>query len=166
MSLICNTCYIKYWILLENRKLKYFVHNKSYNFFTFSHLSSPLNLGFPGGSASKESACNAGDPSLIPGSGRSPEGRNGNPLQYSCLENPMDRGVWWATVHGIAKSWTQLSEHGHGADPPWPLLNLIIPAESIFTNKSHSQVLKIRTWTHLLGGGAMILLTSVTLAKY
>ena len=80
------------------------MHNKSYNFFTFSHLSSPLNLGFPGGSASKESACNAGDPSLIPGSGRSPEGRNGNPLQYSCLENPMDRGVWQATIHGAAKS--------------------------------------------------------------
>ena len=47
-----------------------------------------------------------GDVGLIPESGRSPEGENGNPLQYSCLENPMDRGVWWATVHGVAKSWT------------------------------------------------------------
>ena len=55
------------------------------------------------------SACNAGDPGSIPGSGRSPEG-NGNPLQYSCLENPMDRGAWWATVHGVSKSRTQLSD--------------------------------------------------------
>ena len=47
-----------------------------------------------------------GDVGLIPESGRSPEGEIGNPLQYSCLENPMDRGVWWATVHGVAKSWT------------------------------------------------------------
>ena len=53
-------------------------------------------LGFPGGSNGKESACNAGDPGLIPGSGRSPEEGNGNPIQYSCLENSMDRGAWWA----------------------------------------------------------------------
>ena len=57
-----------------------------------------------------ESACNAGDPSLIPGSGRCPRERNIYPLQYSCLENPTDRGAWWATVHGIAKSWTGLSD--------------------------------------------------------
>ena len=57
-----------------------------------------------------ESACNAGDPGLIPGLGRSPGGGNGNPLQYSCLENPMDRGAWWAIAHRIAKSWTQLSD--------------------------------------------------------
>ena len=62
--------------------------------------------GFPGGSDGKESACNAGDPDSIPRSGRSPGEGNGNPLQYSCLENPMDRGVWWATVHGVAKTWT------------------------------------------------------------
>ena len=54
----------------------------------------------------KESACNSGDPGLIPGSGRSPEGGHGNSLQYSCLENSMDRGDWWATGHGVAKSWT------------------------------------------------------------
>ena len=54
--------------------------------------------GFPGGSDGKESTCNAGDPGSI--QGRSPGEGNGNPLQYSCLENPMDRGVWWATVHG------------------------------------------------------------------
>ena len=52
----------------------------------------------------KESTCNAGDLGLIPGSGRTPGEGNGNPLQYSCLENPMDRGAWWATVHWVAKS--------------------------------------------------------------
>ena len=66
--------------------------------------------GFPGGSDSKESACNAGGPSSIPGSGRSPREGNGNPLQYSCLENSMDRGAWWATAHGVTKSRTQLSD--------------------------------------------------------
>jgi len=58
----------------------------------------------------KESACNAGDPGLIPGLGRSPGEGDGNPLQYSCLGNPLDRGTWGATVHGVTKSWTQLSE--------------------------------------------------------
>ena len=64
---------------------------------------------FPSGSDGKASAYHAGDLGSIPGSGKSLEGGNGNPLQYSCLENPMDRGAWQATVHGIAKSWTQLS---------------------------------------------------------
>ena len=59
--------------------------------------------GFPAGSDSKESACNAGDLGLIPRLGRSPGEENDNPLQYSCLENPMDRGGWQATVHGISK---------------------------------------------------------------
>ena len=67
-------------------------------------------MGFPGGSEVKVSACNAGDLGLIPGSGRAPGEGNGNPLQYSCLENPMDGGAWWATVHGVAKSQTQLSD--------------------------------------------------------
>ena len=62
----------------------------------------------------KEFACNAGDPGLIPGLGRSSGDGNGYPLQYSCLEKFMDRGSWWATVHRIAKSWTQLrDEHFH-----------------------------------------------------
>ena len=59
--------------------------------------------GFPGNSDSKESAHNVGDQGLIPGSGRSPGEGNGNPLQYSCLENPMDRGAWQATVHGVSR---------------------------------------------------------------
>ena len=62
-------------------------------------------MGFPAGSDAKECACSAGDPGSTPGSGRSPGERSGNPLQYSCLENPMDRGAWWATVHGVTKSW-------------------------------------------------------------
>ena len=66
-------------------------------------------LGFSGGSDGKESTCNSGDPGLIPGSGRSPGEENGNPLQCSCLENPIDRGAWWAAVHGLEKSQTQQS---------------------------------------------------------
>ena len=66
--------------------------------------------GFPGGSDSKESTCNAGDPGLMPGLRRSPGEVNGNPLQYYCLKNPMVRGAWWATVHGVTKNWTPLSD--------------------------------------------------------
>ena len=66
--------------------------------------------GIPGGSDGKESTCNAGDTGLIPGSGRSPGRGHGNPVQYSCLENPMDRGDWWTTVHSVAKSLTQLKQ--------------------------------------------------------
>ena len=69
-----------------------------------------FSLVFPGGSEDKVSACNAGDPGSIRGLRRSPGEGDGNPLQYSCLENPMDRGAWRATVHGVAKSRTQLSE--------------------------------------------------------
>ena len=60
----------------------------------------------PGGSDGKESACNAGEPGSIPGLGRFPGEGNGKPLQYSCLENPMDREAWGVRVHGVAKSWT------------------------------------------------------------
>ena len=70
-------------------------------------------FGLPGGSDGKAAAYNAGNamqPGLILVSGRSPEEGNGNPLQYSCLENSMYRGAWWATVHGVPKSWTQLSD--------------------------------------------------------
>ena len=62
-------------------------------------------MGFPWRSVYKESACSAVDLDSIPGSGRSPGEGNGNPLQYPCLENLMDRGAWWAAVHGVAKSW-------------------------------------------------------------
>ena len=63
-------------------------------------------LNFPGGSNGEDSACDVGDLGLIPGFGRSPGEGNGNALQYSCLENPMDRGVWQATVPGVSKNWT------------------------------------------------------------
>ena len=67
-------------------------------------------MGFPDGSGGKVSACNVGDLGSIPGLGRSPGEGNGNPLQYSCLENPTDSGAWWATVHGVEKSRTLLSD--------------------------------------------------------
>ena len=66
-------------------------------------------MGFPGGSEVKASACNAGELGSIPGLGRSSGEGNGNPLRYSCLENPMDREAWWATVHWVTKSRTRLS---------------------------------------------------------
>ena len=67
-------------------------------------------VGFPGGSALKNPLANAEHVGLIPASGRSPGEGNGNPLHYSCLENPMDRGAWQVTVHGVANGWTQLSD--------------------------------------------------------
>ena len=82
---------------------------------SFTSSSSVLSwqhiyMGFPGGSAGKESACNVGDLDLIPGLGRCPGEGKGYPLQYSCLKNPMDGGAWWGTVLGVAKSRTQLSD--------------------------------------------------------
>ena len=71
--------------------------------------TSRVYMGFPGGSEVKASASNAGDPGSIPGSGRSPGEGNGNPLQCSYLESPMVGEAWWATVHRVAKSRTQLS---------------------------------------------------------
>ena len=63
-------------------------------------------MGFPGGAVVKNSPVNAGDTDSIPGLGRSPGVGNGNPLQYSCLENAVDREAWWVIVHEVAKSWT------------------------------------------------------------
>ena len=73
-------------------------------------------MGFPRSSVGKETACSAGDLGSIPGSGRSPGEGNGNPLQYSCLENPMDKGVWQATAHGVARV-----GHNLATKPPPPL---------------------------------------------
>ena len=92
-----HTIYFKMQFWLYTLLLKYHVAN--------------YRLGFPGGSALKNlpaSVGDTGDMALVPGSGRSTWRRNGNPLQYSYLENPMDRGAWWATVHEVAKSWTRL----------------------------------------------------------
>ena len=77
-------------------------------FFLKSYLFNHLWLCC--GTEVKVSACNVGDLGSIPGLGRSPGEGNGNPLQYSCLENPVDGGAWWATVHGVAKSRTRLSD--------------------------------------------------------
>ena len=67
------------------------------------------SINFPHGAVAKNSPANAGDVGLIPGLGRSPGEGNSNPLQYPCLKISMDRGAWWATVHGVIKSWTRLS---------------------------------------------------------
>ena len=82
-----------------------------------AHVSSD-SWGFPHSSVGKERACNAGDPGLIPGSGRSPGEGTGNPLQYSCLENPMDRGGWHTTVHGVTKVGLNLATK----PPPPPVI--------------------------------------------
>ena len=84
-----------------------FPHSK--NSLTCEMVANKSYPGFPGGSVVKNMPANAGgirDTGLIPGSGRSPGEGNGNPLQYSCLENPMDRGAWWTSLHRVAKSWT------------------------------------------------------------
>ena len=84
--------------------------------YALTPISSPFLVttlglqGFPGGSDGKESACDTGDPGLIPGLGRSPGEGKVHSLQYSGLENSMDRGAWWAKVHPVTKSWTQLSD--------------------------------------------------------
>ena len=74
------------------------------------HLSSGFFKGFLIGSMVKNLSANTGDLGSISGVGRSPGEENGNPIQYSCLENSVDRGAWWATVHWVAKSQTQLSD--------------------------------------------------------
>ena len=74
------------------------------NWHLWATLRATTTLGFPGGSEVKASASNAGDLGSIPGSGRPPGEGNGNPLQYSCLENPTDGGAWWPPVHGVAES--------------------------------------------------------------
>ena len=89
-------------------------------------LPTPVFLGFPCGSAGKESTCNKGDLGSIPRLGRSPGEGNGNPLQYSCLENPMDRGAWQATVHGVTRVWYDLE-----TKPPQPY--------SSWVTKSHKE---------------------------
>ena len=100
-----NICILKKW--------NHFLHITYLKiFFARAHYF----LGFPSGSAGKNPPAKAGDArdmGLIPGLGRSTGEGNGNPLQYSCLENPMDRGTWWAIVHGVAKSWTRLSDSTH-----------------------------------------------------
>ena len=75
-----------------------------------TQIATICEMGFPGGSKFKASTCNVGDLGSISGSGRCPGEGNGNPLQYSCLGNPVDAGAWWPTVHRVAKSRTRLSD--------------------------------------------------------
>ena len=86
-------------------------HNRDTDTDIDIHIYICIYMGFLGGSDGKASARTAGGPGLIPRSGRSPGEGNGNPLQYSCLENSMDGGAWWATVHRVAKSWTRFHFH-------------------------------------------------------
>ena len=88
----------------QDSKIHRYEHRKKgIRVLKFICTSVSMLLGFPGGSVVQNSPANAGDKGLIPGSGRSPGEGNGNPLQYSCLGNPMDRGAWRATVHGVTK---------------------------------------------------------------
>ena len=107
-SLIWNTIFIVYLILCIIGTILDFYP------ILFFYIPVPHCLGVPVwlfGSDSRESICNAVDPGLIPWSGRSPGEGNGYALQYPCLENSVDRRAWWATVHGLAKSQTQLSNY-------------------------------------------------------
>ena len=95
---------------MNNRSPGQFTEARAACYFSCTNtLCSELLLS-PGGSDSKESAYSAGDPGSTPGSGRSPGGGNGDPLQYSCLENPLGEGAWWATYHGVARSRKRLSD--------------------------------------------------------
>ena len=104
--------------------------------------------GFPGGSDGKASGFNVGDPGSIPGSGRSPGKGNGNPLQYSCLENSMDGGAWWATVHGVAKSRTRLSNFALPCLGSFPVVQCVRHIEGPPWLESYSVDLCVR---HLKG---------------
>ena len=97
----------------------------------------------PGGSEVKVSACNAGDLGSIPGSRRSPGEGNSNPFQYSCLENPMDRGAWWATVHGVAKSRTWLSNFTL-APLSWLISTILMICFCLFVSRHIISCLKLK----------------------
>ena len=93
-----------------------------------------LCWGFPDSSADKESTCSAGDPSLIPGPGRSPGGGHGNPLQYSCLQNPMDRGPWQATVRGSHRVGQDLAHtQSHRLPGAWGSPRSKLPVDQLCT---------------------------------
>ena len=101
----------------------------------------------------KNPPANAGDVNLIPGSERSPRVGNGNPLQYSCLGNPMDRGAWWATVHGVAKSQTRLSKYAATAREGSPKVARVeyFSPSYIFFYSAFSWLLPYQCITYLMG---------------
>ena len=126
------------WIVVPLLRATPFFSNYS---FDKLHLNS---CGFSGGSVGKESACNAGDLGLIPGLERSPGKGNSNPLQYSCMENSMDRGTWWATVHGVTKSWTWLWPSFH-----WNSYNNLPCLEHDDPTLISLCMFHLRKWYHL-----------------
>ena len=95
---------------MELEYIPIFITHYAYNACFITVILGVIVEGFPGGSNGKESACNAGDPGLILGLRRSPGEGNGYPLQYSCLENSVDRGAWQATALGVVKSQMQMSD--------------------------------------------------------
>ena len=110
-SSICLICLAPVIMeIIANTQMKHTMFQALSHSISITVLRESIITEFPGGSGSKESAHSAGEPGSIPGSGRSPGEGNGNPLQYSCLENPMGRGAWRATVHEIAKSQTWLGD--------------------------------------------------------
>ena len=98
-------------------------------------------MGFPHKSVVKESACNAGDPGLIPELGRSSGGGNGNPLCYSCLENPKDRGAWQATVHGVERVGHDLATKEREMDCETNFLTIMNTSAIIFHSLAKAEVL-------------------------
>ena len=107
-----NSCYVffsePYWYIDFKYTMQYIPVQQVYRQL-FLYVSI-LHLGFPGGSLVNNLPVNAGDAGSIPGLGRFPGEGNGNPLRYSCLGSPMDRGAWQAAVHGVTKNWTLLSD--------------------------------------------------------
>ena len=108
--MLCMSLHINRFPYLFLLSVVLFIFSLFLNFKIFELSLCLPGSGLPGGSDGKESACNAGDPGSIPGSRRSPGDGNGNPLQCSCLENPMDGVAWRATIHGVMKGRTQLSD--------------------------------------------------------
>ena len=121
MIVLTSVFYFHFWQrVTEDHFLSSFsllsAASKVYCFLSFSHFEiiyTHYSISFPGGSNGNESDCNAGGLSSIPGLGRYPGGGHDNPLQYSYLENSMDRGAWGPTVYGVTKSWTRLSYWAH-----------------------------------------------------
>ena len=107
--MVPNPCVTWSWQITHSATYNHLLSIITSSYKAHSKMFNVGKVGFPDGSDGKECACNAGHPGLIPGSGRSRGEGTGNPLQYSCLENFMDRGAWWATVHGVTKSWTWLT---------------------------------------------------------
>ena len=120
--MITHSVFVFLWLITLSiipSKPTHVVANGKFSFFMIEQYSIIVSVcmyvdtGFPGGSVVKNPPAKAGDMGLIPGLGRFPGEENGNPLQYSCLENPLDRGVWKAIVHEVSKSWTWLNDQTH-----------------------------------------------------